>query len=92
VVQQLGAISNLRGLGYRNQDISLIKNTKITEMVGLQFRMETFNTWNWHSFNCTTRCFGSTAFDMDVSSPTFGTWNGNVSTPKNFQFAMKLIF
>jgi hypothetical protein len=85
-------ISNLRGPGYRNQDISIIKNTRISESVGLQFRMEAFNAWNWHSFNCETRCFGSTAFDMDIASPTFGQWNGNVTTPRNIQFALKFMF
>src|SRR5439155_10533061 len=29
--------------------------------------------WNWHSLNCTTRCFGATGFDTDVSSPTLGS-------------------
>ena len=85
-------ISNLRGPGYRNHDLSLIKNTRVTEKVGLQFRAEFFNAWNWHSLNCTTRCFGATGFDTDVSSPTFGQWNGNVSTPRNIQFAMKILF
>ncbi len=85
-------ISNLRGPGYRNQDISLIKNTRITEKVGIQFRVEAFNAWNWHGFNCETRCSGATAFDMDVASPTFGDWNGNVTTPRSIQFAMKLMF
>jgi hypothetical protein len=85
-------ISNLRGPGYRNQDISIIKNTRISEKMGLQFRMEAFNAWNWHSFNCETRCFGSTAFDMDIASPTFGQWNGNVTTPRNIQFALKFMF
>ncbi len=85
-------ISNVRGPAFRNHDLSLIKNAKITERVGLQFRAEFFNAWNWHSLNCTTRCFGSTGFDSDVASPTFGQWNGNVSTPRNIQFAMKLLF
>jgi len=34
----------------------------------------------------------ATGFDTDVSSPTFGQWNGNVSTPRNIQFAMKILF
>ncbi len=85
-------ISNLRGPGYRNQDISLIKNTRLTEKLGLQFRAEAFNAWNWRSFNCETRCFGSTAFDMDIASPTFGQWNGNVTTPRTIQFALKFLF
>jgi Carboxypeptidase regulatory-like domain len=85
-------VSDLRGPGYTNQDISLIKNTKLTERVALQFRTEAFNVWNWHSLNCETRCFGATGFVTDVASPDFGQWNGNVTTPRTIQFALKLIF
>jgi hypothetical protein len=85
-------ISGLRGPRFTNQDISFIKNMKITERVGLRFQAEFFNAWNQHIFVCETRCFGSTAFDNDVASPTFGQWNGNVSTPRNIQLAMKLLF
>jgi hypothetical protein len=85
-------ISNLRGPGFHNQDLSLIKNTKLTERVGLQFRASFFNVWNWHIFACTTRCFGDTAFNTDVASPAFGQWDGSVSDPRRIQFAMQLLF
>jgi hypothetical protein len=85
-------ISNLRGPRFENQDFSLIKNLRITERIGLRFQAEFFNVWNQHIFVCETRCFGSTAFDTDIASPNFGQWNGNVSTPRNIQLAMKLIF
>ena len=78
--------------GFRIQDISIIKNIPLTERVGLRFQAEFFNAWNQHIFVCETRCFGSTAFDTDIASPTFGQWNGNVSTPRNIQFALKLMF
>ena len=85
-------VSNLRGPGYTNQDLSLMKNTKLTEKVGLQFRVEAFNVWNLHSFNCTTRCAGTTAFVTDVASPAFGDWNGNVTTPRTVQFGLAVTF
>jgi hypothetical protein len=85
-------ISSLRGPRFTNEDISFIKNLRITERVGLRFQAEFFNVWNQHIFVCETRCFGSTAFDTDIASPTFGQWNGNVSTPRNIQLAMKLLF
>jgi hypothetical protein len=85
-------ISSLRGPRFTNEDISFIKNLRITERVGLRFQAEFFNAWNQHIFVCETRCFGSTAFDTDIASPTFGQWNGNVSTPRNIQLAMKLLF
>jgi hypothetical protein len=58
----------------------------------MRFQAEFFNAFNQHIFVCETRCFGSTAFDTDIASPTFGQWNGNVSTPRNIQFALKLLF
>ncbi len=85
-------ISSLRGPRFENQDISLIKNTKLTERIGLRFQVEFFNAWNQHMFVCETRCFGTTGFDTNVASPTFGESNGNVSTPRNIQFALKLLF
>jgi hypothetical protein len=85
-------ISNLRGPRFTNQDISFIKNIGLTERIGLRFQAEFFNAWNQHIFVCETRCFGSTAFDNDIASPTFGQWNGNVSTPRNIQLALKLLF
>jgi hypothetical protein len=30
--------------------------------------------------------------DIDVSGPTFGMWNGRVSTPRNIQFGVKVQF
>jgi hypothetical protein len=76
--------SPLRGQGFHNQDVTLAKNTSIGERVGIQFRAEFFNIWNWHIF--------STAFDTDVSSPNFGAWNGGVTPPRNIQFGLKVVF
>ncbi|MCI0724964.1 MAG: carboxypeptidase regulatory-like domain-containing protein [Acidobacteria bacterium] len=81
-------VSNLRGFGYHNVDLNLIKNTRITENVNLQFRAEFFNLFNWHIL---TGPYYS-AFNEDVSSPRFGMWNGTVSAPRNIQFGMKLQF
>lgn len=85
-------MSNLRGFGFHNQDLSLMKNTKLTERVGIQFRAEFFNAWNWHVFDCTADCVGALAFVNNVSSPSFGMWNGSVSQPRNIQLGLKLIY
>jgi hypothetical protein len=85
-------VSNLRGFGYHNQDFTVYKRTRISESVGVEFRAEFFNMWNWHILTCTSRCFGGGAFDNDVSSPTFGEWNGAVSAPRTIQFGAKVIF
>ena len=85
-------ISNLRGFGYHDHDLAFLKNTRLTEKTSIQFRAEFFNIWNWHIFACQAQCFGNLAFDNDVSSPSFGSWNGSVSAPRNIQFGMKILF
>ena len=44
-------ISEYRKSGYRNQDLSLIKNTRLFGGTNLQLRIEAFNVWNWHNWN-----------------------------------------
>ena len=86
-------VTNFRGPGYHNQDIALIKNTKLTERVGMQIRVGFFNAWNWHVFTCPGGVSGGcTAFTTDISSPTFGMWNGNVTDPRDIQLAARLSF
>jgi hypothetical protein len=85
-------ISNLRGFGFHNQDLGLLKNTRITEKWSVQFRAEFFNVWNWHIFGCTSMCWGYSAFDTDSASPSFGMWNGLVSAPRNIQLGLKVLF
>ncbi len=85
-------ISNLRGFGYHNHDVGFIKNVRITERVNFQLRGEFFNIWNWHTFNCTTQCFGYGAFDTGVGDTLFGMWNGTVSNPRNIQVAGRITF
>ncbi len=85
-------VSNLRGPGFHNQDFGLVKNTNITERMTLQFRAEFFNIWNWHVYNCVDSCFGATAFNTDISSPSFGMWNGSVTAPRNIQLGIQVLF
>lgn len=84
-------ITNLRGFGYHNEDFSLVKNTRFTEKVGLQIRAEAFNVFNWHTFTNGGN-FGGNTFVTDVSSPSFGLWNGSVSSPRNIQLGAKVIW
>jgi hypothetical protein len=84
-------VTSYRGQSYRNQDLSLIKNTRIGSRVTLQLRISAFNLWNWHSFTASGE-FGGSAFDTDVSSPGFGLWNGSVSNPRNIQLSARLQF
>jgi Carboxypeptidase regulatory-like domain len=86
-------VSNVRGFGYHNQDLSLIKNTKLGGRINLQLRIEAFNVWNWHIFQAQGNVnYGLTAFNTDLTSPDFGKWNGTVSDPRNVQVAARIEF
>ena len=85
-------ISNYRAFGYQNQDIALAKTIKLTEKLGMQLRGEFFNVWNWHTFAMMENIGYGLPINNDVSSPTFGDWNGNESPPRNIQVAIKFMF
>jgi len=55
------------GPGINNFDLALHKVTKITESKTLEFRFETFNTFNHAQF------YPNGSIGGNVTSPTFGT-------------------
>jgi hypothetical protein len=84
----------LRGPGINNWDISLFKNTKIGERITVQFRFETFNTFNhtqWAGVNASVAGANPGA---PVTAATRGTAGQVTSTrdPRNIQFGLKLYF
>ena len=86
-------VSEYRKSGYRNQDLSLIKNTKIFRDVNLQLRFEAFNVWNWHNWNGGGGdAAQGGAFNTDIASADFGLWNGSVSAPRVIQLAARIEF
>jgi hypothetical protein len=87
-------ISGFRAFGFKNLDIALFKDIPIGERVRLQLRAEFFNAFNWHHFvaSGSTLRGGVTAFDNDLASPSFGLWNGQVSSPRNIQVGARLEF
>ena len=85
-------ITSHRKQGYRNHDLSLVKNTRLGGGVNLQLRIDAFNIWNWHIFTNPGRAWGGMPFDVDVSSPNFGQWNGAVSNPRNVMVSARLQF
>ena len=76
-------ISNLRAPSYFNTDFSLFKNFTLKERLKLQLRGEGFNVLN-------QEVFGSP--NTTLSSPSFGQITSSNTTPRQLQFAAKLLF
>ena len=64
-------------------DWIVLKNTRVNENLNVQFRSEFYNIFNNTSF---------ARFDNNLSSPGFGTYAGTDTTPRQIQFALKLIW
>jgi len=78
------------GPGLASLDLSLMKNTAISEKLHLQFRAEFFNILNRANFNTpNTVVFTS---GSSASSPTAGVINSTSTTSRQIQFGLKLIW
>jgi hypothetical protein len=75
--------SGLRSDATKNVDLSLHKNTHVTERLALQLRAEAFNVTNTPVFAPPNTSFGS---------PSFGTVTSQANLPRVLQFALKLMF
>ncbi len=82
--------NTLRGPRLFNTNMALVKNTKITERLGLEFRAEAFNVFNNVNFQLYT-ANGNTGVDRYQADPTFGQIF-NASPPRIMQLALKLMF
>ncbi len=70
------------GPGFQLWDISLFKNFRFAERVGMQLRLETFNAFNHGSPN---------SIDTGIASGSFGQVNG-WHDPRNVQLGIKIKF
>src|SRR6266540_3460386 len=70
------------GPGYQDVNVSLLKDTKLSEDVNLQIRAEFFNLFNHPNFNLP---------DNFLGSPTFGRIT-SARDPRHIQFGVKLLF
>jgi hypothetical protein len=68
-----------------NSDIALTKSFALTESKALQFRLETFNTFN------NTQFFGPVAVQGDINNAQFGQIV-NAAPPRLMQVALKYVF
>ena len=75
--------SGIRGDGIDNWDISVFKNTQITEGLRLQFRTEFINAFNHAQYSPPNTTPTSTAF---------GAVTGESQWSRTIQFGLKLIF
>lgn len=73
----------IRAEGQTQWNFSLIRNYAITERVRLQFRGECYNALNHPVF---------AAPNTNVTQQAFGTITSDVSEPREFQFALKILF
>jgi hypothetical protein len=77
-------LPNVRSPSYYNEDLALVKNTKIGERFNLQIRLEAFNALN-------RVVFAAPATDTSVSQ-TFGVITKQANSARNGQLAAKLTF
>jgi hypothetical protein len=75
--------SGIRGDGLNNWDISMVKNTTITEHARLQFRTEFINALNHPQFSTP---------NTTPTSSSFGRVTSTAQWPRTVQFGMKLLF
>lgn len=83
---------SLPGPGTFDADISIIKNTKITERLNMQFRTECFNCFNHFNIGGTT---AGTLGEINAPGGTTGQTTFSQSpvvTPRQIQFALKFDF
>jgi hypothetical protein len=87
-----------RGPGSKNADVSVFKNTRLTERVMLQFRTEFFNFTNTPTFflpaasSPSLTCMGTAGSACNAANPTFGKLSSGTATGRQIQFGMKLYF
>jgi hypothetical protein len=73
------------GPGIANFDLALLKDLRFTESKSLEFRLESFNTFNHPQF------YGAAAVDGNISSSAFGQVV-SAASPRLLQLAMKFYF
>jgi hypothetical protein len=84
----------LTGPGINQWDISLYKNTKITERVSAQLRVETFNTFNHTQWATVTGGISVPNPSTAVTTSTAGSTGQVTATrdPRNIQLGLKILF
>jgi hypothetical protein len=87
--------NSLRGPGFKQWDANIIKMTKLTERMNLQFRWEVFNVINHPNFGplpSVTSALGSGGFATIVATPDGLNPGVAQGSPRAMQFGLKLLF
>ncbi len=86
-------ISGLRDQGLRNLDLSIFKNFAFGESKRLEVRAEFFNFTNSPRFKVgSSSIFDPSYNDVVVGSPTFGTINYQLNSPRQVQIGFRFLF
>jgi len=87
------------GPGYESVDLSVFKNTRVTERVNVQFRAEMFNVFNHYNYAPPLNGSYNPSFTQDNALSLFttiGNFNGapgiGAGEPFNTQLGLKVIF
>jgi len=88
------AIGEVVGPDQNNWDLSLAKNTNLTERLQLQFRTDFFNAFNHPQFANPNLDLGlsAAALGLVAPDPTFGAITATSTNPRILQFALRLVF
>jgi len=86
-VRQFGA-RRVHRSGLADMDVSLFKNTALSERTSLQFRAEFFNVLNHPNLGSPN----ATVFSSGAINASAGLITTLATTPRQIQFGMKLIF
>jgi hypothetical protein len=81
---------SLIGPGLAELDVSVLKNTPLTERLKMQFRAEFFNVLNHTNFATPNTIIFSSA--SSTPSPTAGVITASSTTSRQIQFGLKLLF
>jgi hypothetical protein len=82
----------LRGPGFANTDLSLVKNQVLAGGTRVQFRLEVFNLFNRPNFSVPNRQVFAGAADNEAPLATAGQVTRTANTARQIQLGVKLIF
>jgi hypothetical protein len=90
-VPRLGSLGRnvIIGPGFSNVDFSVLKNTRLSERLTLQFRAEAFDLFNHANLGQPSRVVGTASFGR-ITNTRFPT--GDSGSSRQIQFAAKLMF